>query len=255
MSLEAIYSIVYLLGGLAELLLLAVLLVRRQYRVFPVFTTYIAFNILSDLLVAVLSAKSTGNAASWVALFLLPPQYLLELAVLLEIAWRLLKPVHSSIPPGAIKVFLWLVFLALLGGVLLAGHVNPQHGSGIYEKLKFPLDLTVGLLRMILFAATAAFAQMLGIGWKDRVLQLATGLSFYSAVDLVASLVQSHHGLSATADHLKGAAYLVEIGFFIWAFTTKEAERREFSPQMQEFLLTIAGRARDARSAVRSQVK
>ena len=41
---------------------------------------------------------------------------------------------------------------------------------------------------MLIFAATAGFAQMLGVGWKDRVLQLATALSFYSAVDLIVSL-------------------------------------------------------------------
>ena len=43
-----------------------------------------------------------------------------------------------------------------------------------------------------LFAAIAAFAQVLGIGWKNRVLQLATGLSFYSAIDLLASLLMVH---------------------------------------------------------------
>ena len=254
-KLEAFWGIVFLLGGLAEIVLLGTLLVRRQYKVFPVFTAYIAFNVLSDLLVPALSVVFPGRSAEWGALLVLPPQYLLELGVLFEIAWHVLQPVRSSLPPKAIKVFFYVIFIALAGGIALAWHVNP-HSVGIYAKLKFPLDLTVGLLRMMLFAAIAGFAQVLGIGWKDRVLQLATGLSFYSAVDLIASVIQSHGGQSMTADHLKVGAYLLELGFFVWAFTTKEAERREFSPQMQQFLVTIAGRARDTRAAaIRSQVK
>ena len=71
--------------------------------------------------------------------------------------------------------------LALLGGIFLAWHFG-NTGNKIQD-VKVPLDLTVGLLRMMIFVATAAFAQLLGIGWKNKVLQLATALSFYSAVD------------------------------------------------------------------------
>ena len=62
------------------------------------------------------------------------------------------------------------------------------------QDFKGPLDLTFGLLRMMIFVATAAFAQLLGIGWKNKVLQLATALSFYSAVDLIVSLVERYSG-------------------------------------------------------------
>ena len=74
----------------------------------------------------------------------------------------------------------------LLCGTLLAWHVHDT-GNKI-DDFKRPLDLTVGLLRMLIFAATAGFAQVLGIGWKNKVLQFATALSFYSAVDLIVSL-------------------------------------------------------------------
>jgi hypothetical protein len=255
MNLEKFYSLVFLLGGLAEFALLGVLLARKRYKSFPVFTAYITFNVLSDIVLGLLAAQFSKTVASGAALGLLAPQYLLELGVLLEIAWHVLKPVQPSLPSKALKVFSALTVLALAGGLLLAWHVD-VHASGIYERVKFPLDLTAGLLRMLLFAAIAAFAQALGIGWKDRVLQLATGLSFYSAIDLLASLIQSHSRQAEMASHLKGAAYLLELGFFIWAFTTKEVETREFTPQMQEFLVTISRRARNTRTAiVQSQAK
>ena len=255
MTLEVAYAIVSLLGGLAEIALLVVLLVRRQYRTFPVFTSYIAFNVCSDVLVAVLCARPDHTIARQASFFLIPPQYLLELAVLLEIAWHLVKPVQYSLPPKFMKVFAGLALVALAAGALLAWHVNLP-APGTLEKVKFRLDLTVAVLRMSLFVLTVAFAQVLGIGWKDKVLQLATGLSFYSAIDLIGSLIQSRHGFSTVSNYLKVGAYLTELVFFLWVFTTKEVERREFSPQMQLFLVTIAGRARETRAAiVRSQVK
>jgi hypothetical protein len=109
---------------------------------------------------------------------------------------------------------------------------------------------------MLIFAATAGFAQLLGIGWKNKVLQLATALSFYSAVSLIVSLGERHPGTSSALEPLRAVAYALELGFLAWAFTTKEVRRREFSPQMEQFLVTLAGRAKVARTAlVRLQVK
>ena len=47
-------------------------------------------------------------------------EYLLDLGVLLEIAWHVLRPVQTSLPPEAFGYSLQPVALALLGGILLA---------------------------------------------------------------------------------------------------------------------------------------
>jgi hypothetical protein len=87
-------------------------------------------------------------------------------------------------------------------------------------------------------------------------LQLATGVSFYSAIDLVVSLVGRYAGDSPGLESVRVVAAALELGFFVWVFTTKEVERREFSPQMEQFLVTLAGRAKHARTVlVRMQVK
>jgi hypothetical protein len=253
MSLRGFWAIFSLLGLIAEICLFVVLVARRQYKVFPVFTFYIGFSVLNDIGVAALMVASPHIARS-LAFGLLPLQYLIELGVLLEIAWNVLRPVHLSLPQGSIRVFIGAVALALLVGTLLAWHLD-QTGKRI-EDFRGPLDLTVGLMRMLIFAATAGFAQLLGIGWKNKVLQLATALSFYSAVDLLVSLVQRYTGGSRNLDAIRAVAFTLELGFLIWAFTTKEVRRREFSPQMEQFLVTLAGRAKLARTAlVRMQVK
>jgi hypothetical protein len=255
MSLQAWYSALSILGLGVEIALLVVLLARRQYKIFPVFTLYIAFNLFNDIALGVLAGVASHQVVQSVALALLPLQYLIELGVLLEIAWNVLRPVQASLPRGTIKVFIVFIVAAVAGGTLLASHVHPT-GNKVYD-IKAPMDLTVGLLRISIFALTVGFAHVLGIGWKDKVLQLATALSFYSAADLIVSLGERHNngGLNAL-EPLRGVAYLLELGFLVWAFTTKEVRRREFSPQMEQFLVTLAGRAKLARTAlVRMQVK
>jgi hypothetical protein len=253
MNLRALFATVSLLGLLAEISLFVVLLVRRQYRSFPIFTLCIACNLLSDIGVGILIVTAPHVGRS-VTLGLLPLQYLLDLAVLLEISWHVLRPVYTSLPRGSIGVFVTAIILAVLGGVLLAYHFG-NTGNKVQD-LKPPLDLMVGLLRMLIFAATAGFSQLLGIGWKNRVLQLATGLSFYSAADLIATLVERYSGDSSNLEAIRVFAWAMELFFFLWVFTTKEVRRREFSPQMEQFLVTLAQRARVARTVlVRTQVK
>jgi hypothetical protein len=254
MSLRAMYATFTVLGLMAEIGLFVVLLARRQYKTFPVFTFYIAFSLLSDVGLGALIVLYPMHTARSVEFGLLPLEYLLELCVLFEIAWNVLRPVHASLPRGSLRVFGAILALALLGGVLLAWHFD-NTGNQIQD-VRVPLDLVVGLLRMLIFVATAGFAQLLGIGWKNKVLQLATALSFYSAVSLVVSLVERYSGRSQELDGFVTVAFVLEFAFLVWAFTTKEVRRREFSPQMEQFLVTLAGRAKLARTAlVRMQVK
>jgi len=254
MSLQALFGAFTVLGVVAEITLLIALFMRRQYKIFPVFTLYVVFNLLSDVGVGALVVLCPIHIVRSLMFGLLPLQYLLELGILLEIAWNVLRPVHTSLPRGSIRVFAGVVALAVLGGVLLAWHFG-NTGNKIQD-VKVPLDLTVGLLRMLIFAATVAFAQLLGIGWKNKVFQLATALSFYSAASLIVSLVERYSGRSQQLDGLVTVAFVLEFGFLVWVFTTKEVRRREFSPQMEQFLVTLAGRAKLARTAlVRMQVK
>jgi hypothetical protein len=253
-GLRAFFAVFSLLGLIAEISLLVVLLVRRQHRTFPVFTICIAANVLNDIGADVLLVAYSLHVAQSFDFALLPLQYLLDLAVLLEISWNVLRPVHTSLPQGSIRIFVGAVVLSLLGGVVLAYHFG-NTGNKIQD-IKVPLDLTVGLLRMLIFAATAGFAQLLGIGWRNKVLQLATGLSFYSAVDLIVSLVGRYTADSRELEGVRMVAITLQLMFFLWVFTTKEVRRREFSPQMEQFLVTLAGRAKLARTAlVRMQVK
>jgi hypothetical protein len=99
----------------------------------------------------------------------------------------------------------------------------------------------------------AGFSQLLSIGWRDRELQVATGLGFYSIVSLAFEVFRSNYGIGSQFRNLHElvvVGYILSILYWVYAFASKEAERREFTPQMQSFLLAMAGTARATRIAL-----
>jgi hypothetical protein len=129
---------------------------------------------------------------------------------------------------------------------------------GLAHLSKLPLLLTqlqqtVSILRILFFLFLAAGSQLLSIGWRDRELQVATGLGFYSLVNVAISILQARQSTRLQYVHLEQfvvAGFLVSLIFWLVSFAQKEAERREFTPQMQSMLLAVAGAARSTRVAL-----
>jgi hypothetical protein len=114
----------------------------------------------------------------------------------------------------------------------------------------FQLQETFAILRVACFLVMASFSQLLSIGWRDRELQVATGFGLYSIVSLLVTLLHSHQTWSPQyhwLDQALSASYLCTLTYWIFSFATKEQERKEFSPQMQQLLLLMGGGARTGR--------
>jgi hypothetical protein len=115
------------------------------------------------------------------------------------------------------------------------------------------LEQTTAILRILFFLALAGGSQLLSIGWRNRELQVAAGLGFYSLVSLAVAMVQTHLTLGSQYTHLNQvevASYIGSLLYWVVSFSQKEAARREFTPQMQSLLLAVAGSARSTRIAL-----
>jgi hypothetical protein len=174
-------------------------------------------------------------------------------ALLVEVAWSVLRPIRSSLPKYS---WIWIAALIALGGLILwpiAGLAAPANLAPDWMNF-FRLQQTPAILRAVFFLALAAFSQLLSIGWRDRELQIATGLGFYSIVSLAVTILHTHQQTGTPQYHwldvLGGVSYLSALGYWVYSFATKPAERREFSPQMQSMLLAVAGAARSSRVAL-----
>ena len=95
---------------------------------------------------------------------------------------------------------------------------------------------TVSILRILFFLLLAGGSQLLSIGWRDRELQVATGLGFYSLTSLVISGLQACQISGMRYLYLNRIAvicFICSLIYWLVCFAQQEAERRAFTPEMQ----------------------
>jgi hypothetical protein len=241
----------WLVGIVTEAAVLGLLCHRRVWRILPVFCAYCAWLLVSN---AGLYAAFRFFPASYLTVYLADTvvESALEFGVLVELAWSVLRPVRASLPRGALVVVGGLV--VALGAAIWPFAVIPGFGNLLPEyHLLMRLIQTTSILRIAFFLALAGGSQLLSIGWRDRELQVATGLGFYSLVSLAVAMLHTHltTGPQYTLlNQVEVTGYLCSLLYWVFCFAAKEAERREFTPQMQSFLLAVAGTARTTRIAL-----
>jgi hypothetical protein len=232
-------------------------LFRRTYKTLPVFSSYLIWSLFSDLLGYLLIRQFQGvGLRIYLASAILDSVFMF--CVLIEVSMSVLKPLRSWLP-------VWMIgAIALL--IALAGGLSWQFVSfpgfpGDYQTIGH-LQLTVSAVRVLFFLVLAGFSQLLSIGWRDRELQIATGFGFYAIASLFVAILQLHMNQAAGTPELKeqynlletivASSYLCSLVYWCVCFAQKAPERREFTPQMQKFLLAVAGNARGTRIAMAS---
>lgn len=246
----------WILGITAEAAVFALLLRKRISRLLQAFTIYIGWTIASDLLLFIANHLYPSHYLQ-IYTFEMPLDSVLQFCVLVELAWSSLRPVRALLPRGALLVVAAVILLAgaaiwPFAGISALPRLTPQW------HLLMRLQQTFTILRIIFFLALAACSQLLAIGWRNRELQVATGLGFYSMVSLGALMIQAHQASPVryhAMDDLVVASYLVSLLYWVASFVRKEAPRGEFSPRMEKFLLSLAGAAHADRVALQQARK
>lgn len=264
MPILSLDNALWVLGAVGEFLLLGILCWQRQYRIFPVFTALTFWLAITDpILMLVIATKHPVSSPFYLQAYYAVScvEYLLELLVLVEIAANVIRPVRKSLPRSILFMLMAVMSVVGLAAFIMAAQFNSQ--SHIHLRIFLIADTTVAILRLTTFLIILGFSQVVGLGWKNHLLQLASGLAFYAAVRLVGELAQSH--LRVGPDYwreytiwgrLQLMGYLCALFYWCWSFARQEAPRKEFSPQMTHFLVSISGAAKRQKAAlVRSHDK
>jgi hypothetical protein len=259
MRISALDAVLFVASFVGELILVSILLRRREYRRFPIFLTSIFIQLVDDPLLFWIVNHSTNRAYSQAYTITTVMDYILQLGVLIEIAYSVLKPAAPSIPR---RLLAGMAGLFLLGfSITLFWSLRQSSDSNGFQSFFVHLqqvNFAFAFMRLGLFAAIAGFSQMIGITWKNHVIRLAAGLAFYSAVSLVVQLTISHLPQSNhliyqrdyyLLNYIQIFSYLGALAFWVWSFAQKDAPRREFTPQMQRILVTISESTRRNRSS------
>lgn len=246
-------SAIFVLGVVAEVVLAALLIYRRAYRQWPVFTLYILWGLISDLGMRALQLRFPS---SFIDIYIVEMSIdsLLQYGILIEIAHSVFRPFRASLPRWLIPTIAGLLLLLCAAAwplttlPRLAG--LPPHWIFLIR-----LQQTFSYLRIAFFVTLAACSHLIAIGWRDRELQIASGLGFYSIVSLGVAVLHTHQFYSQAAFHRLDEAvsisYVCALVYWVACFVRPEPPRREFSPAMQHLLMTVSGAARDQRSALK----
>ena len=249
MHLSGIDGALWIFGNVGQILLLAILIFRGSHKVFPVFTAYIIWLTVSDpLLILLLTLHLSPTSHLYYRTFSVfsAVQYALELAVLAEIALEVLRPASQKLSRNILFFLLGVMVLVATIAFLFTAYINSA--TLAHPRTYMVVTTTVAILRLAAFLLIAGFSQLLGLNWKNHVLQLTSGLAFYAVVTLIVELAHSHLRAGPdyarqfiALDHLRIGGYLCTLYFWAYAFAKKEAPRKEFSPQMTKILVSLSG--------------
>jgi hypothetical protein len=237
----------------AEATIILLLIKGGAIRAFPAFFIYLCWSLFSDLALYCIQLLYSVETFYRIYPIQLVLDSLMIFALLVEVTWSVLRPIRGSLPKYS---WVGIAVLVAVGGLILwpiSGLAAPNNLSASGLNL-FKLQQTPAILRAVLFLALAAFSQLLSIGWRDRELQIATGLGFYSIVSLTVTILHTHQMTGTSQyqllDRVASFSYLAALGYWVYSFAFQSAQRREFSPQMKSVLLAVAGAARTTRIAL-----
>jgi hypothetical protein len=174
-----------------QVLLALVMLAKRTWKNYPVFSAYVFFGVFeAAVLYAVLHRPKLYFYSFWPCEAI---GIILGLAVVREIFTNVFSP-HPALRKLAIMIFRVAVVLLI---VLACGVIYLQSGNatGMVNAVLLAAEaarlVEVGLI-MFLFLSSSAF----GLHWRQNVFGMALGLGMFAAVDLITVTLIGH--LSST---------------------------------------------------------
>ncbi|HEX3436637.1 MAG TPA: hypothetical protein VHT24_07700 [Pseudacidobacterium sp.] len=242
MQLSVLDNILWAAGFFGNICLLFVLLIKRRWRQFPIFTILIAYYIAENIVLFWAYRRGTRELYDYVYWITFTIEILLQLALIFEIARIVLRPTGTWVQDARSTFLLW----GLLGAFIAFGLtfvVKPTEPTG-YGAWGVRAYLFTSLLFCELFLAMMFAAQKLGLVWRNHVMGLGQGLALWALVSAFIDTAHSYLGSSHLIDfklleHIRSLAIIAAQSYWIIIFWLPEPERRPLSPDMQKYLVAL----------------
>lgn len=240
MDLTLTAQILWAAGFLEHAALLLVLIVRKRWRTFPVFTALIGFNTFRTILLAVLLAiyKSPSSNqyayAYWGATFV---DLALQIGIIYELARVVLTPAGTWVQEAK-KQFLAFGIAGAVIAAVIAYAIHPSSPTTLDFWIEKG-ELFSAMLTLELFAAMLFASSRLGLVGRSHVMRLGQGWSIWAIVALLAEGIYSHFGPgwhNDLPDTVRILAYQAVTIYWIVTLWRPEPKRRTLSAEMQAYL-------------------
>jgi hypothetical protein len=237
-----------------NLILFVVLLIRRRWLQFPVFTALIGYYVLENMVVYLvyLYDPNVYTKVYWVTFAL---DFLLQIALIVEVARVVLRPTGTWLRDARTS----FLISGTIGALIAAGLTIAVHPSTpkTIDAWGIRAYLFTSLIFCELFLAMMLAAQRLGLGWRNHVMGLGQGLTSWALVSAMVDVAHSYYGVShphdfRTLEHIRIFAYIGAVIYWTAIFWLPEPQRRPLSPKMQEYLVALHAKVQYDSSQVSS---
>ena len=226
-----------------HLILFCVLLIRRRYRKFPIFSTFIFSNIVRT--VALYFVERHGSKASYFYTFwslgLLDTG--LQLAVVYEMYFCTFRPLGQWARDirGALSWLLVAIVAVAAGLTWLAAPPVRLWMQAVVIRSNFFSSVCLSEL----FVGMIVLSVKSGLPWKSHVARISQGLGVYSGIDLLIETGHSYFGASrstqvyAVLSHFRMSAYLVCVAYWIVMLWRNAPEPRKLPDSLRGQLIRL----------------
>jgi hypothetical protein len=224
----------------STLLLMLVMLWRGRWREFPVLTLWMAFLALRSVALFLFYVHDSKYWYTRTFMGGLWIDFILQLAVILEIARIVLRPTGTWVRDARLP-FALLGFAGVVLAAVLAWWVSPPPWS-VRRVWEIRANLFTSLVICELFVLMSLTANRLGLGWRSHVMAVAQGLTAWSTLMVFKTAVESFLGTQRLYNQLEQIRSFIYVGAICWMalqLWRDEPERGPISADLHEYILAL----------------
>ncbi|HEY1208482.1 MAG TPA: hypothetical protein VGE85_03875 [Terracidiphilus sp.] len=240
--------------ALGNTVLFAVLIIRRRWMVFPVFTAYMGFETVLNIVQYALFQYGLSiwlARVYWTSVLI---EFALQLAIIFEIARIVLRPTGTWFRDARKQFILWGA-AGILFAAALPWLVSPPDSS-LLGRLMVRGFLFTSLVICELIAVVTRTSKSLGLGWRNHVMALGNGWTVWAVVAILVDGLHSFFGAHRYFGELDNArmfVYLAVLGYWTVQFWLEEPARQPISPELRAYIQDLHKRIKNDLDIVSAQ--
>jgi hypothetical protein len=223
--------------SLGSIALFSVLVFRRRWREFPIFTAYVGFDTTLSVVLYILFQHGVHSWYARVYWSQALIDFALQLGIIFEIARIVLRPTGTWVRDARKQFILWGA-LGILIAAALPFLVTPPAAT-LLHRLEVRGDLFTSLVICELIAVVTRTSRSLGLGWRNHVMALGNGWTAWAVAAILVDGLHSYFGAEryfSELEHARMIVYLAVLGYWAVQFWQEEPARQPISPQLSAYI-------------------
>jgi hypothetical protein len=246
MNLSAVDYALWAAGFFGQAALFAILIIRRRWREFPVFTTIMGFETAVGPALYFLvhyGYSALYKEVYWSSVLI---EFVLELGIIFEIAHIVLRPTGTWVRDAKKQFILWSA-TGILFAAALPFLVAPPAVTFL-QRLEVRGDLFTSLVICELIAVVTRTSRSLGLGWRNHVMALGNGWTAWAVAAILVDGLHSYFGAErhfGELEHARMVVYLAVLGYWTVQFWLEEPARQPISPELSAYIQDLHRRIKN----------